>query len=107
MEMWSIVELMFTAQGPSEWSHWPFGPSFVGSWLNMLTKFIFIGIILAMIMYLLRYLFGPGGPLREDPQPELNEEQSLEQAMRLLQKRLDQGRIDSGEFERIRDVLRP
>ncbi|SDB12965.1 Uncharacterized membrane protein [Desulfonatronum thiosulfatophilum] len=105
MELWSVFELMFTAQGPSEWSHWPFGPTFVGSWLNMLTKFIFIGLVLALMMYMLRYLFGPGGPMREEP--EMGEEQKVELAVELLRRRMEQGRIDALEFERIKKLLQP
>ncbi|GAB6060257.1 hypothetical protein [Desulfonatronum parangueonense] len=105
MELLSVFELMFTAQGPSEWTHWPFGPTIVGSWLNMLTKFIFIGLILALMMYMLRYLFGPGGPMREEP--EMSEEQKADLAMELLRKRMEEGRIDTVEFERIKQLLRP
>ena len=105
MEMWSIVEILFAAQGSSEWAHWPFGPSFVGSWLNMLTKFIFIGLVLALMMYLLRYLFGPGGPMREDPQSEPSEEQVIEQAVAILRKRMIAGRLDAQEFDRIKKLL--
>lgn len=107
MELWSIIDLLITAQGPSEWAHWPFGPSFVGSWLNMLTKFVFIGLVLALMMYLLRYLFGPGGPMREDPQTENTEEQVLEQAVEILRKRMLKGRIAPEEFEQAKKLLLP
>lgn len=59
-----MPEDLFLAQGHSQWSHWPFGPTILGNWLNMLTKFLFIGLVL--IMYLIRYLFGSGGPMREE-----------------------------------------
>ncbi|TVQ99378.1 MAG: hypothetical protein EA399_07230 [Desulfovibrionales bacterium] len=105
MEFWSVLDLVFTAQGPSEWAHWPFGPSFVGSWLNMLTKFVFIGFVLALMMYLLRYLFGPGGPMREDPHCESSDEQILEQAVTILRKRMMEGKIEPEEFERTKKLL--
>ena len=105
MEILSIVDLLAMAQGRSEWAHWPFGPSYLGSWLNMLTKFIFIGLILALMMYLLRYLFGPGGPMREDPQAESSDEQVLEQAVAVLRKRMLEGRIDPEDFERAKKLM--
>jgi len=105
MELWSIIEIIFAAQRPSEWAHWPFGPSFSGSWLNMLTRLIFIGLVLVLMMYLLRYLFGPGGPMREDPQSESNEEQIIEQAVAILRKRMIAGRLDAQEFDRIKKLL--
>ena len=105
MEIASVVELLFTAQGPSEWAHWPFGPSFVGSWLNMLTKFVFIGLVLAAMMYLLRYLFGPGGPMRDDGLDAPPDEQVLEQALAVLRKRMMEGRIAPEDFERARKLM--
>jgi uncharacterized membrane protein len=101
MPDWSFLELLFTAQRPSEWSYWPFGPTLLGSWLNMLTKFIFIGLVLALIMYLLRYLFGPGGPMREDAQAE----GVPDQAMEILRRRLATGEINAEEYERLRKML--
>jgi uncharacterized membrane protein len=105
MEILSVVELLFMAQGPSEWAHWPFGPSFVGSWLNMLTKFVFIGLVLAAMMYLLRYLFGPGGPMRDEDLDTPSDEQVLEQALAVLRKRMTEGRIESEDFERARKLM--
>ncbi|WP_051822475.1 hypothetical protein [Desulfonatronum thiodismutans] len=105
MEILSVVELLFTAQGTSEWAHWPFGPSFVGSWLNMLTKFVFIGLVLAAMMYLLRYLFGPGGPMRDDDLDAPSDEQALEQALAVLRKRMMEGRIEPEDFERARKLM--
>jgi len=98
---WPFWERMFTIQGPSQWSYWPFGPTILGGWLNMLTKFIFIGLILALIMYLLRYLFGPGGPMREDPQAE----EGPDQAMEILRRRLASGEIPPEEYEHLRQLL--
>lgn len=98
---WSFFELLFTAQGPSEWAHWPFGPTLLGGWLNMLTKFIFIGLILALIMYLLRYLFGPGGPMHER-EPDAD---APDQAVEILRRRLAAGEISPEEYERLRALL--
>lgn len=105
MELWSVLDLVFTVQGRGEWAHWPFGPSFVGSWLNMLTKFVFIGMVLALMMYLLRFLFGPGGPMREDPHPESSDERIIEEAVAILRKRMLEGRIAPEEFEQAKKLL--
>ncbi len=94
-------EHLFMVQGPSQWTHWPFGPSILGGWLNMLTKFVFIGLVLALLMYLLRYLFGPGGPMREDPAPEDNADPALE----ILRSRLASGEISPEEYERLLAIL--
>lgn len=92
---------LFMVQGPSQWTHWPFGPSILGGWLNMLTKFIFIGLILALIMYLLRYLFGPGGPMREDQTSRDESDPALE----ILRRRLAAGEISPEEYERLLALL--
>jgi uncharacterized membrane protein len=107
MDIGSFTDLLGVAQGHSQWSHWPFGPSFVGGWLNMLTKFIFIGLVLALMMYLLRFLFGPGGPMREDPSGDGDERQALDVAVKILRRRLESGEIDQAEFDRIQKLLRP
>lgn len=94
---------LFLAQGHSQWSHWPFGPTIMGSWLNMLTKFLFIGLVLVLIMYLIRYLFGPGGPMREEDKGRAGPDQALE----ILRCRLASGEISPEEYERIRKTLGP
>lgn len=95
-------EHLFMVQGHSQWTHWPFGPSILGGWLNMLTKFIFIGLVLALLMYLLRYLFGPGGPMREDPASQDETDPALE----ILRRRLASGEISPEEYERLLAILR-
>lgn len=110
MDIGSFTDLLGLARGHSQWTHWPFGPSFVGGWLNMLTKFVFIGLVLALMMYLLRFLFGPGGPMREDPSGDVgsvDEDQAVDVAVNILRRRLESGEIDQAEFERIQKLLRP
>ncbi|HDQ41016.1 MAG TPA: hypothetical protein ENN39_08335 [Desulfonatronum sp.] len=101
MPYWLFKEGLFAAQMPSEWSHWPFGPSILGGWLNMLTKFIFIGLVLVLIMYLLRYLFGPGGPMREETQAG----EASDQALEILRRRLASGEITLEEYEKLQKAL--
>lgn len=95
-------EHLFMVQGHSQWTHWPFGPSILGGWLNMLTKFIFIGLVLALLMYLLRYLFGPGGPMREDP----TSKDETDPALEILRRRLASGEISPQEYEQLLAILR-
>lgn len=53
---------------------WPFGPGLEEGLLSVVLKGLFIAAILGGMAWLLRYLFGPGGPLRDkefdEPDPE-------------------------------------
>ena len=53
---------------------WPFGPGLEEGLLSVVLKGLFILAILGGMAWLLRYLFGPGGPLRDkefdEPDPE-------------------------------------
>ncbi len=90
-----------------DWSMWPFGPGFTGSWLLTVTKFVFIGVILALIMLGLRLLFGPKGPLRDkDLDREAEEERKqVQESLEILRKRLARGEITEEEFERKERLL--
>jgi hypothetical protein len=56
---------------------WPFGPGLEEGFFSVVLKCLFIIVILAGMAWLLRYLFGPGGPMRgkefDEPDPELKE----------------------------------
>jgi hypothetical protein len=56
---------------------WPFGPGLEEGFFSVVLKCVFIAAILGGMAWLLRYLFGPGGPLRDkefdSPDPELEE----------------------------------
>jgi len=53
-------------QGQGGWTMWPFGPSFGGEWLPTLARYgIALG-FLVVIAFFLRFLFGPGGPMRPE-----------------------------------------
>ncbi|WP_457570640.1 SHOCT domain-containing protein [Desulfovulcanus sp.] len=84
------------------WQYWPFGEGFTGGWLLTLSKFVFIGVILALIMGFLRFLFGPGGPLRDKEMDREAEEERkrIQEAVDILRKRLARGEITEEEFER-------
>ncbi len=44
---------------------WPFGPGYSEGFLSVLLKYGFIAVIFLLIALVLRFLFGPGGPLRD------------------------------------------
>ncbi len=90
-----------------DWSHWPFGPGMTGSWLMGLSKFVFLGLILALILGLLRYFFGPGGMMRDKEMDREAEEERREirRAVNLLRERLARGEIAEEEFERKKRML--
>ena len=92
-------------QGVS-WSKWPFGPGITGGWLFAVTKFVFIGFVLALIILFLRWLFGPGGRLRD---PELDADtgsEEQESPMQILNRRFAQGEISEQEFEAKKRLIR-
>jgi hypothetical protein len=59
---------------PSWHKTWPFGPGLEEGFWSVTFKGLFIAAILGGMGWLLRWLFGPGGPLREkefdEPDPE-------------------------------------
>jgi len=63
-----------TAVEPSWHKTWPFGPGLDEGFFSVFLKGLFIAAILGGMAWLLRWLFGPGGPLREkefdEPDPE-------------------------------------
>jgi hypothetical protein len=60
---------------PSWHKTWPFGPGLEEGFFSVVLKGLFIAAILGGMAWLLRFLFGPGGPLRDkefdEPDPEL------------------------------------
>lgn len=100
--MFDPGRMIFLAANGGGWESWPFGAGFTAGWLMTLSKFVFIGLILGLIMLALRILFGPRGPLRDkDLEREAEEEkQRISEAMDILRKRLAAGEISEEEFER-------
>ncbi|MHC1788372.1 hypothetical protein [Solidesulfovibrio sp.] len=75
MGFWNtLVFFAATAVEPSWHKTWPFGPGIEEGFVSVVLKGIFIAAILGGMAWLLRWLFGPGGPLRErefdEPDPE-------------------------------------
>ncbi|MFN2267185.1 MAG: SHOCT domain-containing protein [Desulfonatronovibrio sp.] len=90
-----------------DWSYWPFGEGFTGSWILALTKFLFIGAILAVILGFLRLLFGPKGFFRDEEMDREAEEerQKVREAVDVLRQRLSRGEITEEEYERKKWIL--
>ncbi|RQD64639.1 MAG: SHOCT domain-containing protein [Desulfonatronovibrio sp. MSAO_Bac4] len=90
-----------------DWSYWPFGEGFTGSWILTLTKFIFVGVILAVILGFLRLLFGPKGFFRDEEMDREAEEerQKVREAVDVLRQRLVNGEITEEEFEHKKWIL--
>ncbi|WP_035243867.1 SHOCT domain-containing protein [Desulfonatronovibrio hydrogenovorans] len=90
-----------------DWSYWPFGEGMTGSWILTLTKFIFIGVILAVILGFLRVLFGPKGFFRDEEMDREAEEerQRVREAVDVLRQRLANGEITEDEFQRRKWLL--
>jgi uncharacterized membrane protein len=99
------IDFLLARGGAGGWSRWPFGPGLEGGWLLMISKFIFIGLVLAGIIWLLRRGFGPGGFLREDRQDEPGEGSGRREALQRLRKRLADGEISPEEFSRRKRAL--
>ncbi len=99
-------QLLFLVQRGGAWSHWPFGPGFVGGWLLTLSKFVFIGLVLAAILLVLRWAFGPGGRFRDQEfdRPE-EDSQGRSKALRILDERLASGEITPEEYRERKQAL--
>jgi|SRR6056297_703415 len=97
--IFSLFDTTFLVNHGPGWFSWPFGPSFTGGWILSLSKFVFIGLVLALILWLLRWAFGPGGPLRDKEFDCPSEEKTYDEALDILRKRMAKGEISLEEFE--------
>lgn len=75
MSLWNTLTFFAaTVVEPSWHKTWPFGPGLEEGFFSVVLKGLFIASILGGMAWLLRWLFGPGGPLREkefdEPDPE-------------------------------------
>lgn len=62
---------------PSWHKTWPFGPGIQEGFLSVALKALFILAILGGMAWLLRFLFGPGGPLRDKEFDEVDEQKRV------------------------------
>mgnify|MGYP006292218649 CR=1 FL=1 len=107
--MWLYQNIfLLAAKGAGKWAHWPFGPGFEGSWLYAILKFVFIAVILALLLALLRWAFGPGGFMRDKDLDEeaKAEQESKQEALRILDERLAKGEISVEEYEQRKQALK-
>ncbi len=103
--IFSPSDLTFVVNHGPGWQSWPFGPSLTGGWLLSLSKFVFIGLVLALIIWLLRWAFGPGGPFRGREFDSQSEDKSRDEALDILRRRMAKGEISLEEFELRRRAL--
>lgn len=106
--MYFLQSIALLAAKSGNWGHWPFGPGFEGGWLYAILKFVFIAFILALLLALLRWAFGPGGFLRDkqlDAEAQ-KERESKYEALRILDERLARGEIAVDEYEKRKQVLK-
>lgn len=88
--------------GPqADWRTWPFGYGWGDSWLFVGAKLLFIVLLFAAIIFVIRRLFGPRGPLREKWMDEDWEHQRQER-LRDLDEKLANGELDRAAYERRR-----
>lgn len=76
------------------WSTWPFGMGVVDSWIFIILKFIFIGLVLGIIIVLLRWFLNLGDKeIYKDP-------------LDILKQRLAKGEIDIEEYENLKKKIK-
>ncbi len=64
--MWDQLCAAAAASGGPDWREtWPFGPGYSEGFVSTILKFGLIAVFFAAIALFLRYLFGPGGWLRD------------------------------------------
>lgn len=102
--MWNIPLILAQGRpgGPqADWRTWPFGRGWEDSWLFVGTKLLFILLLFGLLVFVLRRLFGPRGPLREKWMEEDWEHQRQER-LRKLDERFERGELDRDAYERKR-----
>ncbi|MCF8104130.1 MAG: SHOCT domain-containing protein [Desulfohalobiaceae bacterium] len=102
-----MFDMLHAAQAAGQWTGFPFGPGLAGSWLLAICKFLFIGLVLALIMWILRRVFGPGGFLRdrELDREAAEERQNRREARMVLEQRLARGEISPEDYTKRKETL--
>lgn len=97
----NLPHIVAEAASPTQkpWALWPFGPGASGSLLLILSKFVFIALVLALIIFLLRWAFGPGGRFRDE------RSESREKALEALDMSLARGEITPEEYRERKQAL--
>ena len=80
------------------WRAWPFNAGYGDHLLPSLARLAFVTVIMGAILLFLRFLFGPGGPLRDkELDREAEEERRQERAE--LDAMLENGEITELEYK--------
>ena len=87
MALWNSLFFFASSTVEPSWHKtWPFGPGLGEGFFSVVLKGLFIAAILGGMAWLLRYLFGPGGPLRDkefdEPDAEIREKNGESDATR-------------------------
>lgn len=80
------------------WKAWPFNSGYGEHILPAIARLAFVTMILVVILLGLRFLFGPGGPLR-DKELEMEAEEERRQELEELDKLLEEGEITELEHK--------
>lgn len=80
------------------WKAWPFNSGYGEHILPSIARMVFVTLILGIIFLGLRFLFGPGGPLRDKELEEEAREQTRKEREELEQL-LEKGEISEIEYK--------
>lgn len=80
-----------------EWKVWPFNSGYGEPMLPAIARFVFISAILGGILFFLRLLFGPGGPLRDKELDRLADEERAKE-LAALEEQLKNGEVSEAEY---------
>lgn len=92
--------IMITCAKEWGWKMWPFGPGYGGGFWQTVSRFGISLLFLLLIAGLLRFLFGPGGPLRppEFGTEHIEERKKRKQELKELKASYKRGEIDVNEY---------
>ena len=102
-----MFDLLYASSAAGQWSGFPFGPGLAGGWLLAICKFLFIGLVLALIIGILRWAFGPGGFFRDEELDREAEEErrNRREARMVLDQRLARGEISPEDYTKRKKSL--
>ncbi|WP_419788097.1 SHOCT domain-containing protein [Pseudodesulfovibrio sp.] len=97
-ELPTLLAGFFDFMNDPKWRAWPFDSGYGEHLLPAIARLLFVALILGAIILFLRFLFGPGGWLRdEEMDREAREENERERAE--LKEQFDAGKISEMEYE--------
>jgi len=95
------LDILAQAAGRSGWEGWPFGGTGPGGVvLASAARIVFILVVFVLLAWVLRRLFGPGGPLRpaEFGTAHIAQRRRREAARRALHGRWRAGELDDEQY---------